>query len=181
MSVRLFHVSEIGGIARFEPRTVPSFDAGVTGDAVWAIDEAHLPNYLLPRDCPRVTYAVGSHTTQDDVARWFADTEARRIIIIEQAWFARTADAVLHVYELPVRAFELADGSAGYFVSREAVVPVAVREIRDPLAEIAARGCEVRCVPDLWPIRDGVVASTLDYSIIRMRNAARAKRGEAAA
>ena len=49
---RLFHVSEDPTIARFEPRPVASPDSGVTGDAVWAVAESHLPNYLLPRDCP---------------------------------------------------------------------------------------------------------------------------------
>jgi hypothetical protein len=169
----LFHVSEEPGIAVFEPRPVPSLDAGVSGNAVWAIDEDHLPNYLLPRECPRVTYAAGPNTSAADIERWFDNTKARRIVVIEQRWLQIASHAVLYVYELPGDRFAPADRSAGYFISREAVAPVAVREVRDPLGEIAARGCELRAVPGLWPIRDGVMASTLDYSIIRMRNAAR--------
>ena len=173
MAGRLFHISEKAGIALFEPRPAPSLDAGVSGNAVWAIDEDHLPNYLLPRDCPRVTYAAGVNTSAADIERWFDDTDARRIVIIEQRWLPLASRAVLHVYELPPDTFALADPSAGYFISREAVLPIATREVSDPLGEILARGCEVRAVPDLWPIRDGVMGSTLDYSIIRMRNAAR--------
>jgi Family of unknown function (DUF6886) len=30
----------------------------------------------------------------------------------------------------------------------------------------------LRVMPTLWPLRDAVVASTLQFSIIRMRNAA---------
>jgi hypothetical protein len=48
----LFHVSEEAGLARFEPRPSPSADAPV----VWAVDADRLRNYLLPRECPRVTY-----------------------------------------------------------------------------------------------------------------------------
>ena len=47
----LFHVSEEFGIDRFEPR--PS--EYVSGFVVWAIDTDRLRNYLLPRECPRVT------------------------------------------------------------------------------------------------------------------------------
>jgi hypothetical protein len=169
--VQLFHVSEEPGIALFEPRLVPSPDAGVTGDVVWAIDEDHLPNYLLPRDCPRVTFRAGPGTTVRDIAGFFDNTDARRMIVLEQAWIARANNTVLYVYEMPVAPFVPADTSAGYFVSRYAVTPLSLREVRHPVAEIMDRGFEVRYVPDLWPISDGVRASTLDYSIIRMRNA----------
>jgi hypothetical protein len=32
-------------------------------------------------------------------------------------------------------------------------------------------GVDFRVVPNLWPLRDAVAASTLQFSIIRMRNA----------
>jgi hypothetical protein len=76
----LFHVSEERGIERFAPRS----SAGGMGPVVWAIDKHRLRNYLLPRECPRVTCYAGR---------------------------------------------------------------------------------------DLWPLRDAVVASSLQFSIIRMRNA----------
>jgi hypothetical protein len=170
---RLFHVSEEPDIGLFAPRPVPSLDVGVSGDAVWAVDEDHLPNYLLPRDCPRVTYAVGSKTTADDIARFFDNTQATRIIVVEQAWMDRIFAAVLHVYEMPPEPFELADASAGYYISRKAMEPLSARELRNPFDEIIDRGCEVRLVPDLWPLRDSVIKSTLDFSIIRMKNAQR--------
>ena len=53
---RLFHVSEDPAIEDFHPR--PSSVAPEVGPIVWAVAESHLPNYLLPRDCPRVTFGV---------------------------------------------------------------------------------------------------------------------------
>jgi hypothetical protein len=168
---RLFHVSDYPGLKSFEPRPVPSPDTGVTGDAVWAIDEDHLPNYLWPRDCPRVTYTATDRTSPEDIAKFFDNTKARRVIVLEQGWLGRIGREPIYVYEMPVRSFELIDASAGYYIARETVVPLAERELRDPLTEVADRGCEIRLVPDLWSIRDAVTNSTLDYSIIRMRNA----------
>ena len=52
----LFHISEESDIARFEPRA----SEYATGLVVWAIDETRLCNYLLPRECPRVTYYAGA-------------------------------------------------------------------------------------------------------------------------
>jgi hypothetical protein len=74
---------------------------------------------------------------------------------------------------MPTASFELADANAGYHISRHAIVPIGIREVRNVASEIMQRGYEIRFVPDLWPIRDGVMRSTLDYSIIRMRNAKR--------
>jgi hypothetical protein len=172
-SLRLFHVSEEPGMEVFHPRAVPSLDASVTGEAVWAIDEDHLPNYLTPRDCPRVTFRAGPQTSPQDIAGYFDHTQARRMIVMEQRWRPKFTDTVLYIYEMPPETFEPVDASAGYYVSRVALVPLGVHQIRDPALEIAKRGYEIRFVPDLWPIRDGVVKSTLDYSILRMRNATR--------
>ena len=63
MPPRLFHVSEDAGIQRFDPRPSPSTDAGVIGTAVWALAEPFLPNYLLPRDCPRICFRASERTT----------------------------------------------------------------------------------------------------------------------
>ena len=61
LSAALFHVSEEAGIRRFEPRP------GADGQPrVWAITDARLHNYLLPRDCPRVTfYALATCGSQN--------------------------------------------------------------------------------------------------------------------
>jgi hypothetical protein len=62
--------------------------------------------------------------------------------------------------------------SARVIVSRASVVPTGVKVVSDPLAELVARGVELRILPNLWSLRDAVVSSSLQFSIIRMRNAA---------
>ena len=79
----LYHISEEAGIEVFVPRPVKNQSCGVEGNAVWAIDEEHLANYLLPRDCPRVTYFIDAKTTMADVAKFFGHTYATRAIAVE--------------------------------------------------------------------------------------------------
>ena len=169
----LFHVSEEAGIRLFEPRPSPSpKQSGVDGNAVWAIDEDHLANYLLPRDCPRVTYRATSATTSEDLNRFFSDPSARRVIAIESRWFPAVSSCRLYAYEMPPAKFQPSDAAAGYFISREPVSPVGVIEIDDAIGAMLARGVELRLVPDLWALRDAIIASSVEFSIIRFRNAA---------
>jgi hypothetical protein len=171
-SIRLFHVSEEAGIARFEPRPVPSPDSGVTGNAVWAVDESHLPNFLLPRECPRVTFGIGKRTLEEDRARFFAHSTARRVVAVESRWAAAIARCTLFLYEMPPESFHLALEDAGYYIARKTVAPIDVIEIRDLLVEMLRHQVELRFLPDLWTLSDAVIASTLEFSNIRMKNAA---------
>jgi hypothetical protein len=161
----LFHVSEDAGINRFEPRPSEYTDDPV----VWAIDDERLRNYLLPRDCPRVTYYAGPKTTDQDRQRFLG--AARALVAIEESWLERVRGCVLYCYRLPPETFVSQDDTAGYHVSRQPVVPEGVRRIDAPLDELSVRGVEVRLLPNLWPLRDAVIASTLEFSIIRMRKA----------
>jgi hypothetical protein len=77
----------------------------------------------------------------------------------------------LYCYSLPDQTFECLDEGAGYFVSRVAVVPTVVEVIRDAIFELRRRGVELRVLPSLWPAPDAVIVSSLQFSIIRMRNA----------
>ena len=85
---------------------------------MWAIDSEHLRNYLLPRDCPRVTYSAGPQTTAADVERFLGSSPA--VVAVESGWFERIRSARLCCYQLPPETFELIDECAGYFVSRAA-------------------------------------------------------------
>ena len=76
----LFHISEEPGIERFVPR--PSEYAGEP--AVWAIDAEHLRNYLVPRECPRVTYYANGETTAADVERFLGSSTA--VVAVENGW-----------------------------------------------------------------------------------------------
>jgi hypothetical protein len=161
----LFHVSEDAGISRFEPRPSEYTDDPV----VWAIDDERLRNYLLPRDCPRVTCYAGPHTTDDDRKRFLGAANA--VVAIEESWLERVRGCVLYCYHLPPDTFVSRDQTAGYYVSRVPVVPAVVRHMGAPLAELTRRAVDVRVLPELWSLHDAVIASTLEFSIIRMRNA----------
>ncbi|HEY7186364.1 MAG TPA: hypothetical protein VH436_07440 [Vicinamibacterales bacterium] len=161
----LFHISDVAGIERFEPR--PS---DYTADpVVWAIDDDRLRNYLLPRDCPRVTFYAGPQTTAEDRTRFLGSSHA--IVAIEQCWLDRLHKSRLFRYHLPAETFECIDACAGYYVSRRPVVPTQVDVIDDAIGELQRRNVELRIESNLWPLRDAVAASTLMFSIIRMRNA----------
>ena len=161
----LFHVSEEPIIDVFEPR--PSIY--VAEPVVWAISEARLHNYLLPRDCPRVTYYAGRETSAADVERFLGSSRA--VVAVESGWFERVRSCRLYCYHFTPDTFECFDECAGYFVSRKTVVPARVEIIDEPISELIKLGVELRFVPDLWSLRDAVVKSTLQFSIIRMRNA----------
>lgn len=167
----LFHASEEPDIARFEPRVTPGSPAGPTDRLVWAIDDEHLANYLLPRDCPRVCFYPLPTSDPADVARLMGQTTAKRVVAVESGWLDALRAARLHVYELPTATFEPFDTGAGYYVSRLPVDPLRVATVDDLLAALLAREVELRITPSLWPLRDAVVSSTLQFSCIRMRNA----------
>lgn len=160
----VFHISEDRGIDHFEPRASEGW-----GPVVWAIDAARLRNYLLPRECPRVSYYAGRGTTAADIERFLVSSTA--VIAVEREWFSRLRSCRLYCYHLPPETFECIDECAGYFVSRVPVKPVCVEVLNDAVAELQKRGVELRIVPNLWPLRDAVVASSLQFSMIRMRNA----------
>jgi hypothetical protein len=161
----LFHISEEPEIQRFEPR--PS--KYVPDPVVWAIDEARLRNYLMPRDCPRVTYYAGTETSREDVEQFLGSSSA--VVAVESAWFDRFRSCRLYCYHLPVETFACLDECAGYYVSRAPVLPAGVSIIDDVIGELLRIGVELRFVPNLWPLRDAVASSTLQFSIIRMHNA----------
>lgn len=163
--MNVYHVSEEPAIGVFEPRR-----ADTSGESlVWAIDDEHLRNYLAPRDCPRVTFSAGSGTTVADRERFLGSSSA--VVAVESGWFERLRSCRLFCYHLPGDTFECRDGTAGYFVSRTAVTPARVDVIQDPVLAILQRGVELRVLPDLWSLRDAIIESTLEFSIIRWRNA----------
>ena len=161
----LFHVSEESGIKRFEPRPSEYTDIPV----VWAISQERLQNYLLPRDCPRVTYYAGPNTTAADIERFLGSSSS--VIAIESAWYERLRSCHLYCYHMPPETFECIDVCAGYFVSKVSVIPERVEVIADVITRLLSCGVELRFVSNLWPLRDAVVDSTLQFSLIRMRNA----------
>jgi hypothetical protein len=168
---RLFHISEEAGITIFKPRPSPSFFVEINGNVVFAISELLLHNYLLPRDCPRVTYYAAEKTSEADRQRFFGESKAAFVVIVESGWYRRIKDAVLYCYEFAPGGFSMLDECAGYCISYEPVKPVAVTVITDIVAELLKRKVELRFTPSLIEIAGAVGKSSLNYSMIRMRNA----------
>ncbi len=140
-------------------------------DLVWAIDTAHLHNYLLPRDCPRVTFYAKDDTTPEDVKHLMHGTTAKHVVAIETASFNKAKDVIIYKYVFDRKGFELTDEGAGYYVSRVAVRPKSVQKISDILVELLKHDVELRVLPSLWDLREEVIHSTMQYSIIRMSRA----------
>lgn len=169
---RLFHVSENPAIDIFSPRPAPNEDAGVTGSAVWAIDEKHLANYLLPRNCPRIAYGISESTSQSDKNRFFPKyKDNQRTILVEQCWLEAIRNATLFLYEFNSTNFQLVDQGAGYYISREIETPISCHKIKNLITEMKIRDVQLGYVPNLWDMIEQVSQSTLEFSIIRKRNA----------
>ncbi|WP_425494640.1 DUF6886 family protein [Luteolibacter pohnpeiensis] len=149
--MRLFHVSDFSGITRF----IPQSSQGEI-PFVWAIDEDHLPNYLFPRQCPRVSYL---------------SSNGHRIIYVEESWIDRIRESFIWIYQMPVEGFRLFDPTAGYFVSSNTIKPMSCRPINDLVAALLEYKAELFVVPSLWPIFDQVTSTQSEFSCIRMRNA----------
>jgi hypothetical protein len=138
---------------------------------VWAIDYEHLHNYLLPRDCPRVTFFAREDSAPQDVERLMGSTTASHVVAIETRWLPEIKKQSLYQYEFDSEGFTCVDEVAGYWVSRESVVPIAEIRIDDVLSSFLEHDVELRIMPSLWKLREAVIHSTLGFSIIRMNKA----------
>lgn len=165
----LYHFSEESSIKIFEPRESKSYPG--MQPAVWAIDAAHAVHYFLPRDCPRIVITRSTNSNQDEVARFFAYSQAKKKIFVENRWYKQIKESKVYKYTFPVEPFELFDGVAGYYVSYQKVIPTKVEELGDLVDEILQTGTELIFTPNLFPLQEAISKSSLDFSIIRFRNA----------
>jgi Family of unknown function (DUF6886) len=163
----LWHVSDLPAIVRFEPRAVATHDS--PEPLVWAIDDEHVPAYWFPRDCPRGTFWAVESTTDADVDRFLGD-RGTRVHAIEHAWLDDMQRAKLTGYRLPAETFEPYVRAAGHWVSREPVEPLGTVPLDDLVQRHADAGIELRLVPDLAALWQRVIASSLEFSGIRLRN-----------
>lgn len=166
--MRLFHVSEESNIQAFEPRIPTRDDLDKTVGLVWAIDEKRLPNFLTPRNCPRVAYHVGKDTIESDKWKFFTSTTLTYAVVIESDWFEKMKNAILYLYEFAVDDFVLQDDVAGYYVAKTTQIPKAKYQLNDLFGELIKRNVEIRVVDNLWDVAEKVKTSTLNWSLCRM-------------
>lgn len=168
----LFHISEEANIQTFIPKPSPSHYDQITGDVVFAISGELLHNYLLPRECPRVTFYAGPNTSQADKDQFLSSSDVKHVIAVEQKWLPAIQHSKLYCYEFPAYTFLLLDECAGYYISYQQVNPIAVKRIDNVLEELFKRNIELRLLPNLHHLAAEVAKSSLNISIIRLRNAA---------
>lgn len=167
----LWHVSENPSIERFAPHV--SATAELDEPLVWAIDTRHLPLYWFPRDCPRGTFWATAATLPADAERLLGDSS--RVHAVEESWLERMRTTAVFAYRLPEASFEPHPEVGGYWISREPVAPLEIGPLGDLVALHDYARIELRVVPNLWPLWNDVVDSTLEYSGMRLRNAQPAK------
>ncbi len=167
--MKLYHFSEEPDITIFEPRKL---DYRANEPAmVWAIDEFHAPHYFFPRDCPRVCIWPKEDTTESDFNRFFGHSKTARIVAIEAGWFERVRTAHLFRYTFEPDHFTSYEPNAGYYTATQTVKPISVERMDDLLGSLIALGIELRITPSLMPLRDAILSSTVNFSMIRMKNA----------
>jgi len=168
--MRLFHVSEDPSVDIFHPRLPRRAELDPTIGLVWSLTEPALPNWLFPRDCPRVGYRICDNVTQNDKEKFFS-SGTKHVVIIENSWHQQQLNAALYVYEFDPTNFYY-DETASFYVSQQSETPINMVAYTNLYAELFKRGAEVRLVDNLWPIRDAVFASSITaWSFCKMANA----------
>jgi len=165
----LWHVSEEPDLSVFSPH-VPATNP-TAPPLVWAVDTRHLPTFWFPRACPRGCIWPCSTTTLEDRERFFGQSDARRIHVIESEWLDRVRDCRLYAYRLPTGPFSPHE-VGGYWVATRSVEAIERVEIDDLVGRHTRARIELRITPSLWPFWRRVADSTLGFSGSRLTNAA---------
>ena len=165
----LWHFSEDPSLGRFCP-LAPVTSPGAQ-PLVWAVDTRHAPMFWFPRDCPRGCIWPVSATTPEDRERFFGQSAASRVHVMEAGWLGRMRDCRLYAYRLPAGAFRPHE-VGGYWVADEPVDAIEQVVIDDLLGRHARAGIELRVTPSIWPFWRRVTTSTVEFSGSRLRNSA---------
>ncbi|MFT7839145.1 hypothetical protein Q5530_23635 [Saccharothrix sp. BKS2] len=164
----VLHFSEDPTITRFNPHVAAT--ARQPDAYVWAVDHGRAPDYWFPRQCPRAMAWAEATTDAGDRA-WLGSP---RVHAIEYGWLRRVQTARLYAYRFDATPFRPIGDPPHAHVATEAVEPLGAPEpLGDLLALHEEAGIELRVVANLWAFWRRVTASTLGFSGIRLRNAAR--------
>jgi hypothetical protein len=162
----LFHYSEDPSIERFVPKA-PKHHPDAE-PMVWAIDEWHSPLYYFPSDCPRVCFWPLSATSKEDIKRFWLDDSLRMVIAIEAHRLEELQKTTIYRYTFNEDTFTDCRDH-GVFVSDQVVTPIKVEPLKPLSEELAEAGVELRLCPTLSPIATSIIATSLHWSLIRMK------------
>jgi hypothetical protein len=165
----LWHFSEDPDLSRFRPHT-PATNS-TAPPLVWAVDTRHAPTFWFPRDCPRGCIWPVSTTTAEDHERFFGQSDASRVHVIEADWLQRMQACRLYAYQLPTEPFRSHE-VGGYWVTDQQVDAIERILIDDPLDRHANARIELRITPSIWPFWRRVTDSTVEFSGSRLHNTA---------
>lgn len=79
--------------------------------------------------------------------------------------------AVSTCYHFDPAAFQLFDANAGYYIATKSVAPIQVDRMDDLIPSILQEDIELRVTPSLMPMKERILSSTVNFSMIRLRNA----------
>jgi hypothetical protein len=167
----VLHFSEDPSITRFESHVAAT--TTLRGPLVWAVDAARAPGYWFPRNCPRAMAWARPGTTPGDRDVILGPGGGDRVHAIEYPWLDALRTVALFAYRLPAASFApVGEPEPHAFVSAEPVTPLGPPEPAGSLLRLHDEaGIQLRVLPRLWSFWDAVVASSLVYSGIRLRNA----------
>jgi hypothetical protein len=155
----LWHVSEEPAIRRFVPRD----------GKIWAIGTRLLPLYWFPRDCPRATFWAESKTSEEDVERFLGGDRSQRVHVVEPDSLEPMRATRVLAYRMPEETF--VENADRFWISAEPVEPLELVELGDLVRRHDEAGIELQTETNLLGFWDEVIASTVGFSGIRLRNA----------
>ncbi|MFD0694486.1 DUF6886 family protein [Paenibacillus sp. GCM10027628] len=168
--MRLLHFSEEPNIEIFVPRVKANRQN--MPPVVWAIDQEHAFTFYFPRNCPRIVYSKSEGISEEDQLKFFGLSQSDTIITVESGWYKAINETTMYRYSLPGNGFQLFDETAGYYISERTIKPLAVDPIDNLIEKITAMNIEIRFTPNLHPLREALLNSTLkDFGIHRFDNA----------
>lgn len=169
---QVLHFSEDPSLTEFVPHVAAT--ARQPEAYVWAVDALHSPSYWFPRQCPRAMAWTVETTTEADRDRLLGPGCGDRVHAIEYAWLDALRTVTLYAYRFDAADFApFGEPRAYAYVATRPVRPLGAAEpVGDVLRLHEQAGITLRVLDNLWQYWDAVLASTLDFSGIRLSNAA---------
>ncbi len=163
MKPKLYHISKNSNIVTFTPRILKRDNLNESKAVVLAIEEKHIPNYLVPKECSRLLYNASPKTTAEDINNFFSSKSSSSCIVIEHSSFNILKDTSLYLYEFDPELFYPYDENLGYWTSEVNQVPIKVFEITHPFEELILRNFEIRIIDNLLDLLDKMKNSSLEW------------------